>query len=65
MERNQCSGWTGARTEAIARLETLESAFDDPHHNLDIYDEVSADFDAVTSAIGDLRPIAKRDLART
>jgi hypothetical protein len=48
--------------EAVTRLEKLERTLDDPHHNDDLYEEVSADLKAVTSAIDDLRPIAKRDL---
>ena len=48
--------------EAVKRLESLEADFDDPHHNMDLHEEISADLDAVTRAIDDLRPIAKRDL---
>jgi len=48
--------------EAVARLEKLEGALDDPHYSEDLHEEISADLRAVTSAIQDLRSLAKHDL---
>lgn len=48
--------------EATACLTKLEETLDDPHHNDDIHEELSADLDAITKAIDALRPIAKHDL---
>ena len=49
--------------DAVQRLQSLENDFDDPHYNMDIHDEASADLEAATKAIAALRPIAKKDLA--
>jgi len=48
--------------EAAERLTEVEKAFDDPHYGHDPYEQISSTLDAVTKAIEDLRPIAKKDL---
>jgi len=49
--------------EAATRINQLVDSLDTPKHGLDFYEEVGEDFDAVRSALVDLKQIAKRDLA--
>jgi hypothetical protein len=50
-------------SESAARINVLVNKLDDPKHNLDFHEEVGEDFDAVTSALRDLKELAKNDLA--
>jgi hypothetical protein len=49
--------------DTAARLDLLVDQLDDPGYNLDLYEQVSADLAAVSSALTDLKSLAKRDLA--
>ena len=49
--------------ETAGRLEALQIELDDPRYDEDAYEETTALLSAVTSAIADLKPLAKRDLA--
>ena len=48
--------------QVATRLSRLEQELDEPDADRNYYEELMADYDAVTAAIGDLRPLARADL---
>jgi hypothetical protein len=48
--------------EAAVRLEQIVKVFDDPHYGDDVHDEISADLEAATKGLAELRKIAHVDV---